>query len=144
MLMILALLYSTFKSPNKCDSRANTTTLTRRLCVCFVCCLCLCLFLFLSFFLFVNATTNKTVNFDEWFESLESLLCIISNFLNSWIWMSRRMNQTDFECYKFDANIVLILIATCTYKLMLQWVRMNQSSWISILLTHSYSKFYEF
>ena len=64
---------------------------------------------------------------------------ITSIFLNSCIWMSRCMNQTYFECFEFDANAVLILISTCTYKSLLNWVRMNQSSWISILLTYLYS-----
>ena len=106
--------------------RSDTTTriLSRRLCVCFACCLCL------SFFYFVNATTTKAVNTGEWFESLESFIIIV---LNLWIWMSRRMNRTYFECHEFDVNVVLKLIATCTYKSMLNWVRLNQSSWISIL-----------
>ena len=118
----------------------NTTILSRRLCVCFDCCLCL----FLSS-LFVNPATTKTVKVVEWFESLESFISItrISIFLNLWILMSRRMNQTYFECYEFDVNVVLILIATCTYKSMLNWVQMNQSGWISILLTHSYLEFRE-
>ena len=30
--------------------------------------------------------------------------------------MSKRINQTYFECYEFDVNVVLILIATYTYK----------------------------
>ena len=56
------------------------------------------------------------------------------------------MNQTYFECYEFDDNVVLIPITTCTYKLMLNWVRNNQSTriWISILLTHLYIKFHEY
>ena len=58
--------------------------------------------------------------------------------------MSRLMNQTYFEYYEFDVNVVLILIATCTYKSMLYWVRMNQNSWISILLTHSCWKLHEY
>ena len=35
-------------------------------------------------------------------------------FFNLWNWMSRRMNQTYFECCKFDANVVRILFATCS------------------------------
>ena len=118
--------------------RTNTTILGWRLCVCFAC------LLFVSssfFFFFVNAARTKTVNFDELFESFESFISI---FLNLWIYMSRCMNQTYFECYEFDVNVVLILIATYTYKSMLNWVRINQSSWISILLTYSDSKFHEF
>ena len=74
----------------------------------------------------LTKTSHKTVNFDEWFESLESFINI---FLNLWIWMSRRMNQTYFEWYEFDINVVLMLIATYTYKSMLNWVLMNKSSW---------------
>ena len=94
-----------------------------------------CVFALLAVFVinflpfFVNATTTKTVNFDEWFESLASYRSIC---LNLWIGMSRPMNQIYFECYEFDVNIVIILIATCTYKSMLNWVRMNQSR-----LTHT-------
>ena len=66
-----------------------------------------CLFCFLSlslsfsffFFFFVNVAKAKTVNFDEWFESLEWFMNIISIFLNLWNWMSRRMNQTYFKWY---------------------------------------------
>ena len=118
------------------DSHTNSAILSRRLYGSFACCFCL----FLSSF-FVNAAT--TVNVDEWYELLESFLSIVSIFLNLWIWMSGRMNQTYFECYEFDVNVVLILIVTYTYTSMLNWVRMNQSSWISTLLTHSYSKFHE-
>ena len=32
--------------------------------------------------------------------------------------MSRCMNQTYFECNEFDVNVVLMLIAICTYKSM--------------------------
>ena len=53
-------------------------------------------------------------------------------------------HQTYFECYEFDDDVVFILIATCTYKSMLNWQRMNHSSWISILLTHTYSKFHKY
>ena len=41
-----------------------------------VCLLCL-LSLSFSFFFFINATTTKTVNFDEWCETLESFMSII-------------------------------------------------------------------
>ena len=87
-------------------------------------------FFFLLFF--VNAPTTKTVRVDEWFESLKPFISILSIFLNLWIWMSRRMNQTYFEYYEFNIDVVLILIATCTYKSMLNGVRMNQINWISI------------
>ena len=81
--------------------------------------LCCFLFSFLSS-LYVNGTTkNKTVNFDDRYESFESFMSIISIFRNIFIWMSRRLNQTYFICYEFDANVVFILIATCTYKSML-------------------------
>ena len=33
--------------------------------------------------------------------------------------MSKRMNETYFECYEFDVNVVLMLIVTCRYKSML-------------------------
>ena len=89
-------------SQNKYDSQTNTTILSRRLHDCFAC----CLWHFLSTF-FVNVATTKTVNFDECFKSFESF--------NLWIWMSRHMNQTYFECYEFDVNIVLMLIASYTY-----------------------------
>ena len=128
-----------YEAQNKYDSHTNTTILSRRLRVCFACCLCL----FLSSF-FVNAATTKTVNVDEWFESLESFINIIRIFLNLWIWMSRRTNQIYFSCYEFDINVVLILIATCAYKSMLNWVRTNQNSWILIQVTHSCSKFHEY
>ena len=82
------------------------------------CCLCLSSFL-------VNTARTKTVNVDEWFKSLESFMRIISTLLNLWIWMSRHMNQTYFECYKY--HVVFILIATCTYKSMLSWVRKNHT-----------------
>ena len=94
-------------------------------------------------FCFVNATTTKTENLNEWFESIESFMSIIGILRNLWIWMSRRLSQTYFECYEFVVNVVLIHIATCTYKSMLNRVQMNQSGWISILLTHSYSEFHE-
>ena len=54
------------------------------------------------------------------------------------------MNQTYFECYEFDVNVGLILIATCTYKPIVSWILMNRSIWISVLLTYSYWKFYEY
>ena len=99
----------------------------------------MCLFCLLSlsfsFFFFC-----KTVNFDEWFESLESFISIVSTFLKLWFGMRRRMNQTHFEWYEFDINVVLIFIATFTYKTMLYWVRLNQSSWISMPLIYSYSE----
>ena len=115
------------EAQNKYDSHTNTAILSRRLCVRFICCLCL---FGLSFS--VNSATIKTVNCEEWFESFESFLSTVSIFLNLWIWMS--MNQTNFEGYEFDVNVGLIPIATCTYKSMLNCVRMNQSSWISKLL----------
>ena len=59
---------------------------------------------FLSSFFSVNAPTTKTVNFCEWFESFESFISIISLSLNLWIWMSRHMNQTYFECSKFNVD----------------------------------------
>ena len=109
------------ESQNKYDLRTNTTILSRRrLCVCFACYLC-----HFSSSFFVNATTTKTVNFNESFASLESFTSIISIFLNLWIWMSRLINQTYFELYEFDVNVVLILMATCSYKSTLYWVRMN-------------------
>ena len=37
--------------------------------------------------------------------------------------MSMSMNQTYFECYEFDVNVVLILNATCTYKSIGQFTR---------------------
>ena len=82
------------KLQKKYDSHTNTTMLSGRLCVCFACCLCLVLSS-----LFVNAAAAKTV---------------ISIFLNLWIPKSRCMNQPYFECYEFDINVVLILIATYT------------------------------
>ena len=90
---------------------------------CCVCCLACSLCLFITSFI-VNTATNKT----------EMIMMMISIFLNLWIWMNTCIHQTYFECYKFDVNFVLILIATCTYKSILNWVRMNQSSWNSILL----------
>ena len=36
------------------------------------------------------------------------------------------MNQTYFEWYEFDVNVVCILIATCTYKSKL-YMRKNES-----------------
>ena len=106
------------ESQNKYNSHTNTTILSRRLCVCFVCYLCI----FLSSF-FENATTTKTVNVDEWFKLFGSLISIINIFRNLWIWMSMSMNQTYFECYEFDVNVVLILNATCTYKSIGQFTR---------------------
>ena len=63
-----------------------------------------CVFAMLAVFVFffVNAATTKTVNVNERFESYEWFISITS------------MNQTYFECYKFDVSVVLILIATCT------------------------------
>ena len=98
MFLFSALHVSTFKRITK----------YRSLCVCFTC--CLYFFLSLSYF-FVNLATTKTVNVDEWFESLESFISIISIFPNFWIYMSRHMNQTYIECYAFDVNVVLKLIA---------------------------------
>ena len=50
-----------------------------------------------------------------------------------------------FKCHNFPywLAVVRIHIVTCTYKSTLEWVWMYQSSWISILLTHIYSKFHE-
>ena len=126
------------ESQNKYDLHTNTTILSRRLCVYFACYLCL----FPSSF-FVNATTTKIVNFDEWLESFESFLSVIRIFLKLWMWTNKHINQTYFERYEFDVSVVLVLIATCTYKSMLNWVRMNQSSCIPILVTHSYSIFHK-
>ena len=44
-------------------------------------------FSFFLFFFFLNATTTKTVNFDEWFESLQTFMSIIIIFLKLWIWI---------------------------------------------------------
>ena len=52
-----------------------------------------CVFVFFLSYFFVHATTTKTVNFDEWFESHELFMSIISSFLNLWIWMSRGVKQ---------------------------------------------------
>ena len=49
-------------------------------------------------------------------------------------WMSRPMNQTYFECYEFDVNIVLTLIVL---------IFINQYCSEFILLTHMYSKYNE-
>ena len=38
-------------------------------------------------------------------------LCLLVDFWNE----SSHSNQTYFECYDINVNIVLILIATCTY-----------------------------
>ena len=92
---------------------------------------CVCA-VFSFFFFFVNVATTNTVNVDEWFESFINFVCV---FLNLWIWMSRPMNQTYFECYGFDVNVVIILIAICTYK---------SISWISLPLAHLYSKLHEY
>ena len=43
-------------------------------------------------------------------------MSILSIFLYLRIGMNRRMNQTYFERYEFDGNIVLILIAPWSYK----------------------------
>ena len=51
----------------------------------------LAVFMFSLPFFFVNATTTKTVNFDEWFESLESFMSVFT-FQNLWIRMSSRMS----------------------------------------------------
>ena len=158
--------------------------------------------LWLLFCPFLSATTIKTLNADEWFESFELFKRIKIIFLNLWIWMSflpsffkcnkcdrvpqaldnlkshlrqkrctpkyecdqsgkqfliqkhlmhrklnqlkpidkifncekwhapfesveflreneKRTNPTYFECYEFDVKVVLILIATYTYKSML-------------------------
>ena len=40
------------------------------------------------------------------------------------------MNQTYYECYEFDVNIVRILIVACIYKSTLYWVSMNESDYI--------------
>ena len=69
------------ESQKKYDSRTNTI-LSSMLCICFACCLWCCL----SSFFFVNATTTKTVHFDEWYEQLESFLSTyykyFSKFMN--------------------------------------------------------------
>ena len=107
---------------NKYDSHMNTTILSRRLQVCCACWL-------LSFSFFVNSATTKTVNVNVRFESFESFMSTKRIFLN-WlgIWVSRHRNQTYFERYEFDINVVRILIGTCTYRAMLNWAQMNQSS----------------
>ena len=104
----------------------STAIPSRKLCVCFACCLYL-------FFL----TPTKTVNFHEWFESLESFMSIISILLNIWIWMIRLMNHTYFECYEFDVNFVLILIATCTYKSCTEYVCIRVVEFQYRWLTHA-------
>ena len=77
------------ETQNKDDSHTNTIIPSRRLCVCFVF-LCLCLFSF-----FVNAITAKTVNFDEWSESV-SLNNVAKNYngnTNTWdIYFTFRMS----------------------------------------------------
>ena len=90
----------------------------------FFCCLCLSSF-------FVNSATNKAINFDEWFESLVSFISIRRIFLNFMI-----QNEQAYE-----SNLFRML---CIYKSMLNWVRINRSSWISIMLTHAYSKLHEY
>ena len=73
-------IYDIHEAYIKYDSNTNPTILSRRLCVFFACFLCI----FLSYF-FVNAATTRTVNVDEWFESLESYISIINIFLKLWI-----------------------------------------------------------
>ena len=107
MLLISTLYESTFRRITKNVWFAYENYNTRKEVV------CLFYLLSFSFFSFTIAVTTKTVNVDGWFESLESFISIISIFLNLWIWMNRRMNQTYYECYEFDVNVVLIFIATC-------------------------------
>ena len=111
------------------------TNPTKSLCVCFAC------RLFLFSFFFVNATTTKTANFNECFESFTSIL---STFQNLWIWMSRRMTQTYFE---LDAKVILKLIAinvvVSTNDLdipKISWVLMSTEKNDSLLLSGSQVK----
>ena len=67
-------------------------------------------------------------------------ICAVYIFIYLWIQMSSLMNQTYFEWYEFDVNVVsIILIATCTYKSTCcseyEWVTVHSK--IAILLTHS-------
>ena len=96
----ISIIQHIYEAPNKYESHTNTIILTWGLCVCFACCVCLFLFSFLE-----NSTATKAINFDKWFESFELFMCIMSTFLNLWIWMSRRMNRTYFKCYEFDVNV---------------------------------------
>ena len=102
-------------------------------------CVSLC-FYFLSVF-FVKAATTKTVNVDEWFESLESFIKIIRVFflIYEWVclWIKHISNVLSLM------STFLVLIATSTCKSMLNWV-LNQTSWISMLLIQSYSKCHEY
>ena len=111
MLLILTLHESTYtRSIKKYDSHTNSTVLSMKLCM-----------RFLSSF-FLKAATTRTGNVDEWFGSLESFISIFSYI-------------SYFECYEFDINVKLILIATCLRYL---------SSWIQIRSTHLYSNSHEY
>ena len=87
---------------NKYDSYTNTKILTyRRLGVCVV---------FFAYMLFV-----ETVNFNELINSFESLIYKYYQYFSK-VMIRWLRNQTYFEWYGSDANIVRIVIATCAYK----------------------------
>ena len=104
-----------------------------------MCWLCL---LSLSFSFFVNAATTKTVNIDEWFESLESILSIINIFLNLWIWMRRGVwikhssNAMSLMSMLHSNSLQSVLINQCwtEYK----WIRVVEFQYYWITHTQNY------
>ena len=78
---------------------------------------------------FRQSTTTKTVNFNERLESLLSVSCKhykhFSKVMNLNSRSRMNMNQTYFEWYEFDVNVLRILIAFCTYKSTLVVVSTN-------------------
>ena len=82
-----------------------------------------------------------------------------------WIWCQRcsyslqpiliNLGWTDYEwirvvefqhCWLIHIHTWMLMSSekTYTYKSAVNWLRMNQSSWISILLSHSYSQLHEY
>ena len=51
--------------------------------------------------------------------------------------MSRYMSQIYFELYEFDVNVVLILIATCSYKSTLYVGSTNESEQLNFNIVDS-------
>ena len=113
----------------------NTKIFTRWLCVCSACRFILSCFLF-RFYKFVNVTTTKTVNFDEWFESLALLESFISILVKFWIKMGRLINQICFEWYEFDVkvathcNLQLISRRCSEYECQSEYIVKFQYCWL--------------
>ena len=101
-------------------NRARTLkdSLPGRLGVCFTC----CFFFANGLFFFFCKCNNQVRLYHVWWR-----IPVARIFLTLWIWISRLMNQIYFEWYEFEANVVSVVIAICTYKSTLVVVSTNES-----------------